>query len=83
MAHLYMKILVVLRIPYLKAESQSHAYRQPARVHESSSGVMELLPTSDEESRVYSFGLLSLAEVIFFGKSGLSSAFIIAKEKLK
>lgn len=27
MAHLYMKFLVVLKIPFLKAESQSHAYR--------------------------------------------------------
>lgn len=83
MAHLYMKILVVLRIPFLKAECQSHAYRQPPRVHESRSGVMQLLHTSDEGSRVCSFGLLSLAEVIYFGKSGLSSAFIIAKGKSK
>lgn len=83
MAHLYMKILVVLRIPFLKAESQSHAYRQPARVHESRSGVMQLLHTSDEGSRMCSFGLLSLAEVIYFGKSGLSSAFIIARGKSK
>lgn len=83
MARLYMKILVVLRIPFLKAECQSHAYRQPARVQESRNGVMQLLHTSDEGSRVCSFGLLSLAEVIYFGKSGLSSAFIIAKGKSK
>lgn len=74
MAHSVYENLGSSQDPFLKClYPQSHAYRQPARVHESRSGVMQLLHTSDEGSRVCSCGLLSLAVVICFRKSGLSS----------
>ena len=65
-----MKISVVLGIPFLKAESQSHAYSQPAGVHESRSEVMQPLHTSDEGPRTCSVSLLSLVKVCALGNLG-------------
>lgn len=67
---LYIKISVVLRIPFPKAESQSHTYSQPVGVHESRTGVMQPLHTSGERPRTCSVSLLSLAEVCALGNLG-------------